>query len=66
MSEPWGFIAHKDGYWGGAVSATAPSKELGEFLSEFVKDGYAIQTVYSREEYLEETSKYISISEKRK
>lgn len=59
MSEPWAYIAHKDGYWGGWHSARLLNREfnkaekraLAKFIAGFVKDGFSIITVESREEY---------------
>ena len=48
MSDVWAYIAHKDGYWAGVC---CPGKETADFLAEFVADGFAISTVFSREEY---------------
>lgn len=49
--EPWAFICHKGGRWGGITAANEPN--VGQFLSRFAKKGYAIKTVFSRAEYLE-------------
>lgn len=48
MSEPWAYIAHKDGHWAGV---TQPGKGAGKFLADFINDGFAITTVHSRDEY---------------
>lgn len=48
---PWAYIAHKNGYWAGVASAELGRKELRKFLGDFVVDGFAITTVYSRDEY---------------
>lgn len=49
--EPWAFIAHRDGYWGGVAASTLPKNDLRKFLGDFAADGYAIMTVYNRDEY---------------
>ena len=51
MSEPWAYIAHKNGYWAGIASPEMGKKELRKFLGEFAADGFAITTVINREEY---------------
>lgn len=48
--EPWAFIAHKDNHWAGVCAATG-DREAGKFLAEFARDGFAITTVFSRDEY---------------
>lgn len=52
--EPWAFIAHKDGRWGGLCVA---DKDAGKFLAPFINKGYSVTTVYSRDEYLAELAK---------
>lgn len=52
MSEPWAYIAHKDGKIGGMIAGDAGKKNLKEFLGDFAADGFALQTVNSRAEYL--------------
>ncbi len=62
---PWAHVGHKDGYFGGVISAdlshhsmALPAKEhknwkreIAKFCGDFIADGYTITTVYSREEY---------------
>ena len=48
----WAYIACKGDYWGGIISDRAGPKELGKFMSEFVKDGFSIINVSSRDEYV--------------
>jgi phage FluMu gp28-like protein len=52
MSEPWAYIAHKDGMLGGMIAGDADKKNLKNFLGDFAADGFSIQTVSSRPEYL--------------
>ena len=47
----FGYIAHKDGYWGGICSSSMPPKDLAKFLADFVKDGFEIMTVADRDDY---------------
>lgn len=47
----WAYIAHKDGYWAGIISATVPKKDLSKFLGDFAGDGFSILTVNNRDEY---------------
>lgn len=47
--KPWAFIAHKGNHLGGV---TVADKDSGKFLAPFIRKGYAILTVYDREEYL--------------
>ena len=49
--EPWAFIAHKDGRWAGVAVGNLPKRDLKKFLGDFAADGFAIDTVFSREEY---------------
>lgn len=49
--EPWAYIAHKDGKWAGVAAANLPRKDLSKFLGGFAAEGFAITTVYSRDEY---------------
>lgn len=60
MSEPlsdvrlkgtWCYLAHKDGYWAG-VSAPDLS-DIGRWISSYIKDGFTVTSLSSREEYLE-------------
>lgn len=51
MSEPWAYVAHKDGKMGG-VCSTSIKPSLKEFLGEFAADGFTLHPVFSREEYL--------------
>lgn len=60
---PWAFIAHKNGRWGGV---TVADEDAGKFLARFIKKGYAVTTVYSREEYKAELAKLDIESESRK
>jgi hypothetical protein len=50
--EPWAYVAHKDGMMGGVCATSISKKSLGEFLSEFAADGFALHPVFNREEYL--------------
>jgi len=47
--KPWAFIAHKGSHLGGV---TAADKDSAKFLAPFIRKGYAVLTVYDREEYL--------------
>lgn len=50
QASPWAFIAHKDNHWAGVTVADG-SRGCGKFVADFVRDGFSILTVYSREEY---------------
>ena len=52
MSKPWAYVAHKDGYWAGLVSASMPRKDLIRCIGEWVADGLTITTAHSRDEFL--------------
>ena len=49
--EPWAFIAHKDGQWAGVAAANMDRKDLRKFLGDFAAEGFALMTVYNRDEY---------------
>jgi hypothetical protein len=49
--QPWAYIAHKDGKWAGVAAANMPAKDLRKFLGDFAADGFAIMTVFDRNEY---------------
>ena len=57
MNEPFAYVAHKDGRWGGVCSALAGKKSVKEFIAEFLADGFTIQPVATRDEYDELTTK---------
>lgn len=58
MSEkPWAYVAHKDGRWAGVCACDIHKKSLNEFLEEFAVDGFTLQPMANREEYLEFTAK---------
>jgi hypothetical protein len=46
------YIAHKDGYWGGVCSPRIGAKSLAKWLAGFIRSGFDIMPVASREEYL--------------
>lgn len=52
MSEPWAYVAHKDGKMGGVCATTINKKSLQQFLAEFAGDGFTLQPMSNREEYL--------------
>jgi hypothetical protein len=52
MTDPFAYVAHKDGKWGGVCSIFAGRASVKEFLAEFAADGFTLQPVYSREEYV--------------
>lgn len=47
---PWAFIAHKDNHWAG-VTVADESRDTSKFVADFVRGGFSIVTVYSRDEY---------------
>ncbi len=50
MPEPWAYIAHKDGKWGGVAYAKI-GVGLPAWIGSYAMDGFSITTVFSREEY---------------
>jgi hypothetical protein len=52
MSEPFAYVAHKDGKFGGVCATTISKKELKKFMGEFAADGFTLQPMATREEYL--------------
>lgn len=52
MSEPWAYVAHKDGKMGGVCATAIDKRSLKEFLGEFAEGGFTLHPVFSREEYL--------------
>lgn len=52
MAEIFAYVAHKDGKWGGACSTSASKATLREFVADFAADGFALQAVKDRAEYL--------------
>jgi hypothetical protein len=48
----YAYIAHKEGYLGGVVSAEIPAKNLAKYLASFIKAGCDIKATDSAEEYL--------------
>lgn len=57
MTKPWAYVAHKDGRWAGVCVCDFNQKSLNEFLEEFAADGFTLQPMANREEYLEFTKK---------
>jgi len=49
--QPWAFIGHKDNHWAGVIAGNSPAKDLKKFLGDLASKGFAITTVYSRDEY---------------
>lgn len=49
MSEPWAFVAHKNGKWLGAAAADAGIDLIKEFYTD--QAGNTITPVYSRDEF---------------
>lgn len=52
MSEPWAYVAHKDGVTRGVCTPAVGKRDLKKFLADFASDGYTLTPVYNREEYL--------------
>lgn len=52
MSEPWAYVAHKDGKMGGVCATSIRKPELKKFLGEFAADGFTLTPIFNREEYL--------------
>jgi hypothetical protein len=54
MSEEFGtaFVFHKDGKFGGVISAECSKKEVAKFCGDFIADGWKMETVKDRETYL--------------
>lgn len=46
------YIAHKDGEWVGVCSAKGDRSNIAKFLSFYVRQGFDIMSVATREEYL--------------
>jgi hypothetical protein len=51
MSEPFCYVAHKDGFWAGVISPSIGNRELAKFFREFASAGFTITPCGSREEY---------------
>lgn len=52
MSEPWAYVAHKDGMFAGACAVSVGKRDLKKFIGDFVIDGFTVQPVSNRDEYL--------------
>ena len=52
MSEPWAYVAHKDGKMGGVCATSISKASLKQFMGEFAADGFTLQPMANREEYL--------------
>lgn len=53
----WAYVAHKDGYFGGAASGPAAGyikagdADTRDFIGKFIEDGWTVQPVKDRTEY---------------
>ena len=54
-AKPWAYVAHKDGYWAGV--SCAEGETLAAFVADFIRDGFTVEPVVSREAYLDMTAK---------
>ncbi len=51
LKKTWCYLAHKDGHWAGV---SAPDlKGIGSWIAGYIKDGFTVSSLGSREEYLE-------------